>query len=174
MPNILDIRRRIRSVTNTRQITKAMKMVSAAKLRRTQERALAARPYAQMLANVLKSLVSRAEIYDPETGEPRHPLLARRPENKCFADRGHRRQGFGGSFQYQHFESGNAFYRNRNRTRISKLKPSAARGAISCGGVFALLSPVRRSRVRGNKGCRIAGIKANHHRGRADWNLQQD
>ena len=80
MPNILDIRRRIRSVTNTRQITKAMKMVSAAKLRRTQERALAARPYAQMLTNVLKSLVSRAEIYDPETGEPRHPLLARRPE----------------------------------------------------------------------------------------------
>jgi F-type H+-transporting ATPase subunit gamma len=81
MPNILDIRRRIRSVTNTRQITKAMKMVSAAKLRRTQERALAARPYAQMLTNVLKSLVSRAEIYDPETGEPRHPLLGRRPEN---------------------------------------------------------------------------------------------
>ena len=81
MPNILDIRRRIRSVTNTRQITKAMKMVSAAKLRRAQERALAARPYAQMLTNVLKSLVSRAEIYDPETGEPKHPLLAQRPEN---------------------------------------------------------------------------------------------
>jgi F-type H+-transporting ATPase subunit gamma len=57
-----------------------MKMVSAAKLRRAQERALAARPYAQMLTNVLKSLVSRAEIYDPETGEPKHPLLARRPE----------------------------------------------------------------------------------------------
>jgi F-type H+-transporting ATPase subunit gamma len=81
MANILDIRRRIRSVTNTRQITKAMKMVSAAKLRRAQERALAARPYAQMLTNVLKSLVSRAEIYDPETGEPKHPLLAERAEN---------------------------------------------------------------------------------------------
>src|SRR5215469_9201333 len=81
MPNILDIRRRIRSVINTRQITKAMKMVSAAKLRRAQERALSARPYGQMLTNVLKSLVSRAEIYDPETGEARHPLLARRPEN---------------------------------------------------------------------------------------------
>ena len=81
MANILDIRRRIRSVTNTRQITKAMKMVSAAKLRRAQERAMAARPYAQMLTNVLKSLVSRAEIYDPDTGEPKHPLLARRPEN---------------------------------------------------------------------------------------------
>ena len=80
MANVLDIKRRIRSVTNTRQITKAMKMVSAAKLRRAQERALAARPYSQMLTNVLKSLVSRAEIYDPETGEPRHPLLAERPE----------------------------------------------------------------------------------------------
>jgi F-type H+-transporting ATPase subunit gamma len=81
MANILDIRRRIRSVRNTRQITKAMQMVSAAKLRRAQERAFAARPYAQMLTNVLKSLVSRAEIYDPHTGEARHPLLVRRPEN---------------------------------------------------------------------------------------------
>jgi len=82
MANILDIRRRIRSVTNTRQITKAMKMVSAAKLRRAQDRALAARPYAQMLTNVLKSLVSRAEIYDPESGQPKHPLLAQRPESR--------------------------------------------------------------------------------------------
>ena len=66
---------------NTRQITKAMQMVSAAKLRRAQERALAARPYAQMLTNVLKSLVSRAEIYDAQTGEAKHPLLLRREEN---------------------------------------------------------------------------------------------
>src|SRR6202163_3116068 len=80
MANILDIRRRIRSVINTRQITKAMKVVSAAKLRRAQERALAARPYAQMLTNVLKSLVARTEIYDPKTGEPKHPLLAQREE----------------------------------------------------------------------------------------------
>ena len=80
MANILDIRRRIRSVVNTRQITKAMKVVSAAKLRRAQERTMAARPYAQMLTNVLKSLVARAEIYDPETGEPKHPLLAQRRE----------------------------------------------------------------------------------------------
>jgi F-type H+-transporting ATPase subunit gamma len=80
MANILDIRRRIRSVKNTRQITKAMKMVSAAKLRRAQERALAGRPYAQMLTNVLKSLVERVEVYDPQTGEPLHPLLVRREE----------------------------------------------------------------------------------------------
>ena len=80
MANILDIRRRIRSVINTRQITRAMKMVSAARLRRAQERALAARPYAQMLTNVLKSLVSRADVYDASTGEVLHPLLVRREE----------------------------------------------------------------------------------------------
>ena len=80
MANVLDIRRRIRSVVNTRQITKAMKTVSAAKLRRAQEGALAARPYTQMLTNVLKSLVSRADVYDPVTGLPIHPLLAERPE----------------------------------------------------------------------------------------------
>jgi F-type H+-transporting ATPase subunit gamma len=80
MANVRDIRRRIRSVKNTRQITKAMKMVSAAKLRRAQERALAARPYALMMTNVLQSLVSRTDLVDPKTGEPKHPLLAQRPE----------------------------------------------------------------------------------------------
>jgi F-type H+-transporting ATPase subunit gamma len=80
MPNVLDIRRRIRSVKSTRQITKAMKMVSAAKLRRAQERALAARPYAEMLTNVLKSLVQRADVIDPETGKAKHPLLETREE----------------------------------------------------------------------------------------------
>ena len=80
MANIRDIRRRIRSVKNTRQITKAMKMVSAAKLRRAQERALAARPYALMITSVLRSLVSRCDLVDEKTGEPKHPLLAQRPE----------------------------------------------------------------------------------------------
>ncbi len=68
MPNILDIRRRIRSVKNTQQITKAMKMVSAAKLRRAQERVMSARPYAQKILSVLNSLVTRSE------GQT-HPLL---------------------------------------------------------------------------------------------------
>ena len=80
MPNVLDIRRRIRSVKSTRQITKAMKMVSAAKLRRAQERALAARPYAQMLTSVLRSLNQRADVIDPETGKAKHPLLETREE----------------------------------------------------------------------------------------------
>src|ERR1039457_5894618 len=80
MANIRDIRTRIRSVKSTRQITKAMKMVAAAKLRRAQERALASRPFAQMLANVLISAVSRADLVEPLTGLPKHPLLAVRPE----------------------------------------------------------------------------------------------
>ena len=60
MPSLIDLRRRIRSVKNTQQITKAMKVVSAAKLRRAQDRVLAARPYAQsirrMLANVMQAV----------------------------------------------------------------------------------------------------------------------
>jgi F-type H+-transporting ATPase subunit gamma len=69
MANVRDIRRRIRSVRNTQQVTKAMKMVAAAKLRRAQERILAARPYANQMRVVLSSLAARAH---PE----RHPLLA--------------------------------------------------------------------------------------------------
>jgi F-type H+-transporting ATPase subunit gamma len=78
MANVLDLKRRIRSVKNTRQITKAMKMVAAAKLRRAQERALNARPYEQMLISMLRSLKRRIELIDPETGEIRHPLLETR------------------------------------------------------------------------------------------------
>lgn len=63
MPNLLDIRRRIRSVKNTQQITQAMKMVSAAKLRRAQEQALAARPYAQRLGELMGGL---AAYLDPQ------------------------------------------------------------------------------------------------------------
>jgi len=60
MPSLIDIRRRIRSVKNTQQITKAMKMVSAAKLRRAQERALASRPYASMLERMLCNVAAAA------------------------------------------------------------------------------------------------------------------
>ena len=82
MANLLDIRRRIRSVANTRQITRAMKLVAAARLRRAQERALSTRPYERMLISVLESLVARAEIYDPGSNELRHPLLLKREEKR--------------------------------------------------------------------------------------------
>ncbi|MBW4037924.1 MAG: F0F1 ATP synthase subunit gamma [Acidobacteria bacterium] len=98
MANVLDLRRRIRSVKNTRQITKAMKMVSAAKLRRAQERALQARPYAQMLTNVLKSLVRRTDLFNEETGEIMHPLLIEREEKNVLVVVIAGDKGFAGGF----------------------------------------------------------------------------
>jgi F-type H+-transporting ATPase subunit gamma len=79
MPSLIDIRRRIRSVKNTQQITKAMKMVSAAKLRRAQERVVAARPYSAMLQRVLAD-VSAAAAGSEVAAE--NPLLASREENR--------------------------------------------------------------------------------------------
>jgi F-type H+-transporting ATPase subunit gamma len=98
MANVLDLRRRIRSVKNTRQITKAMKMVSAAKLRRAQERAMSARPYARMIASVLDSLMRRVDIIDPETGNLRHPLFAVREEKRVLLVIVTGDKGFAGAF----------------------------------------------------------------------------
>jgi F-type H+-transporting ATPase subunit gamma len=98
MANVLDLRRRIRSVKNTRQITKAMKMVSAAKLRRAQERAMQARPYAQMLTNVLESLVRRTDLYNDETGDIMHPLLVEREEKNVLVVVIAGDKGFAGGF----------------------------------------------------------------------------
>src|SRR4029450_10983419 len=86
MPNLRDIRTRIRSIKNTQQLTYTMKLVSATKLRRTQEQILAARPYARQMLRVLNSLATRAQ---PES----HPLLQQREERKVemvviTADRG--------------------------------------------------------------------------------------
>jgi|SRR5947209_10891561 len=79
MPSLIDIRRRIRSVKNTQQITKAMKMVSAAKLRRAQDRVIASRPYAALLRKVLGNVAAAAAANEQE-GE--NPLLARREEKR--------------------------------------------------------------------------------------------
>jgi F-type H+-transporting ATPase subunit gamma len=75
MANLIDIRRRIRSVKNTQQITKAMKMVAAARLRRAQDRIFAARPYALEIKKVMRNLAAHA-------GDAKHPLLEVRPENR--------------------------------------------------------------------------------------------
>jgi F-type H+-transporting ATPase subunit gamma len=90
MPSLIDIRRRVRSVRNTQQITKAMKMISAARLRKAQERALAARPYATMLRQMLAN-VAEAASQSMDAGG--HPLAAVRLEKKILvvvvtADRG--------------------------------------------------------------------------------------
>lgn len=75
MAKTQDLKRRIRSISNTQQLTKAMKMVSAAKLRRAQDRILNARPYAQQTLSILRSLASRAS-------EESHPLLQSRVGKK--------------------------------------------------------------------------------------------
>jgi F-type H+-transporting ATPase subunit gamma len=89
MPSLIDIRRRIRSVKSTQQITRAMKLVSSAKLRRAQDRVLAARPYAAILARLLADVARSAKTDERLT----HPLLAERPVERIqliliTADRG--------------------------------------------------------------------------------------
>src|SRR5689334_8185387 len=79
MPSLIDIRRRIRSVKNTQQITKAMKMVSAAKLRRAQDRVIASRPYGSLLRKVLANVAAAASA--GEQGAE-NPLLSQRPETR--------------------------------------------------------------------------------------------
>ncbi|HEX4160059.1 MAG TPA: ATP synthase F1 subunit gamma [Rhizomicrobium sp.] len=79
MPSLIDIRRRIRSVKNMQQITKAMKMVSAAKLRRAQERAMASRPYAKMMDLVLRNIAAAAKSNEEAAS---FPLLAVREEKR--------------------------------------------------------------------------------------------
>lgn len=75
MATLQDIRRRIRSVQSTQKITRAMKLVAAAKLRRAQERIVEARPYAEKMAELVRTL-------GPSLGEDTHPLLARREEGR--------------------------------------------------------------------------------------------
>ncbi|MBA3272180.1 MAG: ATP synthase F1 subunit gamma, partial [Acidobacteria bacterium] len=86
MPSLIDIRRRVRAVKSTQQITKAMKMVSSSKLRRAQERILRSRPYAQEMLRVFNNLASR-------TDQTRHALLQEKPGGRTLlivvtADRG--------------------------------------------------------------------------------------
>ncbi|HEX7216578.1 MAG TPA: ATP synthase F1 subunit gamma [Methylomirabilota bacterium] len=112
MATLRDIRRRIRSVESTQKITRAMKLVAAAKLRRAQDRILAARPYAVKMAELLSSLVRRAE------GEA-HPLLVRRPPTRkrlviITADK-----GLCGAFNSNILRASLAFLREQGDTSIT-------------------------------------------------------
>jgi F-type H+-transporting ATPase subunit gamma len=109
MANVLDLRRRIRSVKNTRQITKAMKMVSAAKLRRAQERAMLARPYARMISNVLESLVRRTG----DSLELMHPLLVEREEKNVLVIVVAGDKGFAGAFNSNIVKAAQGFINTR-------------------------------------------------------------
>src|SRR5688572_13391680 len=105
MPSLIDLRRRVRAVKNTQQITKAMKMVAASKLRRAQERIVNARPYATQMQRVLGSLAARV---DPSL----HPLLTvreRRPDSRTLVIVVTGDKGLCGSFNTNAIKGAGAF-----------------------------------------------------------------
>jgi len=112
MPTLLDFRRRIRSVKNTQQITRAMKFVAAARLRRAQESALAARPYAMELVRLLRSIMARVD-------QPQHPLLAKRPEERILAIVLSGERGLAGAFNTNILRKANEFLRQHKSKKLS-------------------------------------------------------
>jgi F-type H+-transporting ATPase subunit gamma len=111
MPTLLDFRRRIRSVKSSQQITRAMKFVAAARLRRAQEAALAARPYAKELARVLRSTMARIE-------SPQHPLLAKRPEERILLLVLSGERGLAGAFNSNVLKQAHEFMHSKKGKKI--------------------------------------------------------
>jgi F-type H+-transporting ATPase subunit gamma len=115
MANLLDIRRRIKSVKNTQQITKAMKMVSAAKLKRAQDRVVAARPFANKMAEVLGQLASR-------TGDEfHHPLLDARGDEQYLVVLVTADKGLCGAFNTNLNKAAQSFVREHGGKQIEML-----------------------------------------------------
>jgi F-type H+-transporting ATPase subunit gamma len=110
MPSLIDLRRRIRSVKNTQQITKAMKMVSAAKLRRAQDRVVAARPYAKLLREMLANVASAAAA---ASEDEEHPLLAARKESRVQLIVVSGEKGLAGAFNANVVKAGQRFAAER-------------------------------------------------------------
>jgi F-type H+-transporting ATPase subunit gamma len=123
MATLLDFRRRIRSVKNTQQITRAMKFVAAARLRRAQEAAIAARPYAKELSRLLRSIMARID-------EPEHPLLAKRAEERILAIVLTGERGLAGAFNTNILRKANEFLRERRDKKLS-LVPVGKKGRDS-------------------------------------------
>ncbi len=123
MATLLDFRRRIRSVKNTQQITRAMKFVAAARLRRAQEAAIAARPYANELSRLLRSIMTRID-------EPQHALLAKRPEERILAIVLTGERGLAGAFNANILRKANEFLRERRDKKLS-LVPVGKKGRDS-------------------------------------------
>ena len=112
MPNLLDIRRRIKSVKNTQQITKAMKMVSAAKLRRAQDRVVTARPFANKMAEVLGELAKRTDE------DFHHPLLDLRGDQRYLLVLITADKGLCGAFNTNLTKAAQAFIRENSDKTI--------------------------------------------------------
>jgi len=112
MPNLLDIRRRIKSVKNTQQITKAMKMVSAAKLKRAQDRVVTARPFANKMAEMLAALASRTDE------NFHHPLLDARGDERYLLVLVTADKGLCGAFNTNLIKAAQAFIRENGTKQV--------------------------------------------------------
>jgi F-type H+-transporting ATPase subunit gamma len=112
MPNLLEIRRRLKSVKNTQQITKAMKMVSAARLRRSQERVVAARPFANKMTEVLGELAKRTDE------DFHHPLLDLRGDQRYLLVLITADKGLCGAFNTNLTKTAQAFMRDNSDKTI--------------------------------------------------------
>jgi len=115
MPNLLDIRRRIKSVKNTQQITKAMKMVSAAKLKRAQDRVVTARPFANKMTEVLSELAKRTDE------DFHHPLLDLREDQRYLLVLVTADKGLCGAFNTNLIKAAQAFIKENNSKTIELL-----------------------------------------------------
>ena len=161
MPSLIDMRRRIRAVKSTQQITKAMKMVAASKLRRAQEKVIATRPYAREARRVLASIASRVD-------QTSHPLLTRRPGTETGAtmlivitsDR-----GLCGSFNTNIIKAAGAFIQqNRGRSVTFGLVGRKGRDLLGRRGI-----PVRFEHVNLPKNIVFAEAEAIAAPGIADF-----
>src|SRR6185369_102213 len=142
MASLIDIRRRLRSVKNIQQITRAMKMVAAAKLRRSQDRVIAARPYASALRDVLANVSSRVR-------EIKHPLLAERDEKRVLVmvvagDKGlagafntNVNRAFGALMREKHWEEATLVTVGKKAVDFWKRRSFATRASYP--GIFARL-----------------------------------
>src|SRR5713226_1599388 len=115
MPNLLDIRRRIKSVKNTQQITKAMKMVSAAKLKRAQDRVVTARPFANKMTEVLAGLADRIDE------NFHHPLLDARGDERYLLVLITADKGLCGAFNTNLIKAGQTFLKENPGKKIALL-----------------------------------------------------
>jgi F-type H+-transporting ATPase subunit gamma len=156
MATLLDFRRRIRSVKNTQQITRAMKFVAAARLRRAQEAAIAARPYANELSRLLRSIMARID-------ESEHPLLAKRPEERILAIILTGERGLAGAFNANILRRANEFLRERRDKKLS-IVPVGKKGRDSlkrAGFRFAAEYVNVLAKVEFSTAREIAGLVAN-------------
>jgi F-type H+-transporting ATPase subunit gamma len=121
MASLLDMRRRIKSVKNTQQITKAMKMVAAAKLKRAQDRVTASRPFANKMSDVLGDLSSKV------SGEVSHPLLDERGDDKYLIVLISADKGLAGAFNANVIKAAQAFLKD-NSSKSSEMIPVGRKG----------------------------------------------